>query len=100
MVVVERPFGAASAAAKSLDRTFGSLTTGSGRIRLGFSPDSDATVTLHSDEGIVVPGGITATAIDSGGDVHDRVVRLGAGRGSFRVWSGDGSISITQGTQV
>jgi Putative adhesin len=79
----------------------GALATGSGRIRLGFSPDSDATVTVHSGEGrIDVPSGIAATVTESGEEVHERVLRLGSGRGSVRVSSGDGSISITQGAQV
>jgi DUF4097 and DUF4098 domain-containing protein YvlB len=81
--------------------SLGALTTGSGRIRLAFSPDSDATVTVHTGEGqIDVPSGIAATVSDSGDEVHERVLRLGLGRGIVRISSGDGSISITQGAQV
>lgn len=81
--------------------TDGALTTGSGRIRLAFTPDSDATVTVHTGEGqIDVPSGIAATVRDSGEEVHERVLRLGLGRGIVRISSGDGSISITQGAQV
>ena len=82
----------------------GAITTKDGRVHLAYTPDSDATLTARTAEGrIDIPpalGQPTADAADDGDGRHERVVRLGSGRGRFEVSSGDGSISITQGAQV
>jgi hypothetical protein len=71
----------------------GSLTTLDGRILVSFTATSDATATVHTDDGDVNVAGFTT--ID---DSHDsRVVRLGEGRGHFEVTTADGPITITQG---
>jgi Putative adhesin len=77
----------------------GALTTHDGRVRVGYTPDSEATVDVHTGDGrITIPYDSTTGGQD--GDAHHRTVRLGSGRGRFEVSSGDGSISITQGAQV
>jgi hypothetical protein len=83
----------------------GAITTKDGRVRIAYTPDSDATLTARTGDGrIDLPAGLsesTPTATDDGDVVrHERVVRLGAGRGRFEVSSADGSITITQGAQV
>lgn len=80
----------------------GALGTKDGRIRLAVTPDSDATVNLHTGDGrITLDDGMTAVGSPSDdGDARTRVVRLGTGRGRFEISSGDGSISLTQGAKV
>jgi DUF4097 and DUF4098 domain-containing protein YvlB len=78
----------------------GALTTRSGRVRVGYTPDSEATVTIHTGDGrITVPVDNTPSS-DGNDDRRNRTVRLGSGRGRFEISSGDGSISILQGAQV
>jgi hypothetical protein len=77
----------------------GVIASGDGRVRIGYTPDSAATVNVHTGDGrITLAGGVSAD--DTGGDRHNRTVRIGSGRGQFEVSSGDGSISITPGAQV
>jgi hypothetical protein len=77
----------------------GALTTRDGRVRVGYTPDSTATVNVRTADGrITLPDGGSTDGED--GDRHNRTVRLGSGQGRFEVSSGDGSISITPGAQV
>ncbi|MEA2663961.1 MAG: hypothetical protein QOI11_905 [Candidatus Eremiobacteraeota bacterium] len=83
----------------------GAITTKDGRVRIAYTPDSDATLTARTGDGrIDLPANLHESnpsgAFD--GDVvqHERVVRLGSGRGRFEVSTRDGSITITQGAQV
>jgi hypothetical protein len=80
----------------------GALGTKDGRIRIAVTPDSDATVNLHTGDGrISLDDGMTTVSSNpDDGDAHTRVVRLGTGRGRFEISSGDGSISLTQGAKV
>lgn len=80
----------------------GALATKDGRIRVAVTPDSDATVNLHTGDGrIRLDDGMTSISSSSDdGDARTRVVRLGTGRGRFDISSGDGSISLTQGAKV
>ncbi len=83
----------------------GAITTKDGRVRLAYTPDSDATLTARTGDGrIDLPAGLSESGPTSAGDGdamrHERVVRLGSGRGRFEVSTGDGSITITQGAQV
>jgi hypothetical protein len=81
----------------------GAITTKDGRVRVTYTPDSDATLTARTGDGrIDLPAGLSESNPASADDAvrHERVVRLGSGRGRFEVSSGDGSITITQGAQV
>lgn len=81
----------------------GELRTAGGSVRIGFAPDSDATVNLRTTDGrIHLDAGATiiSSSADDDRDSQTRVVRLGSGRGRFDISSGDGSISLTQGGKV
>ncbi len=83
----------------------GAIATKDGRVRLAYTPDSDTTLTARTGDGrIDLPAGLTEstpTSADDGGAVrHERVVRIGSGRGRFEISSGDGSITITQGAHA
>jgi hypothetical protein len=78
----------------------GALATRDGRVHVGFTADSDATVDLRTDDGrITAPQGNITTS-DGEGDRQTRTIRLGSGRGRFEVSSGDGSVSLSQGASV
>jgi DUF4097 and DUF4098 domain-containing protein YvlB len=78
----------------------GALTTRDGRVRVGYTPDSEATVSIHTGDGRITAPQATTISTDGEEDRHSRTVRLGSGRGRFEVSSGNGSISVTQGAQV
>jgi hypothetical protein len=71
----------------------GALQTNDGGIDVGFASESDATVSLHTDDGHISGAGGTA----QDGDSASRSLRLGSGRGHFEISTGDGSITITPG---
>lgn len=61
----------------------GVMTTSNGRISVAYTADSDATLTAHASAGrLDVAGGAAAQDGNGDGDEnHERVLRLGAGRG-------------------
>ena len=74
----------------------GSLTTADGRVVVSFTPGSDATAQVHTEDGEVSVAGFTST--DDG--ASKRTVRLGSGRGHFEISTASGPITITQGANV
>jgi putative adhesin len=84
----------------------GAITTKDGRVHVAYTPDSDAVLTARTRDGrIDLPAGLSESGPASAGDDgdvvrHERVVRLGEGRGRFEISSSDGSITISQGAQV
>ncbi len=83
----------------------GAITTSNGRISVAYTADSDATLTAHTSAGRLDVAGSGAAAAEDGNDEggdenHQRVLRLGAGRGRFEISTDNGSIHLTQGGQV
>jgi len=70
--------------------TDGTLQTGDGSIQLKFAPNSDLTVDASTRDGRI---SVDGTSIDRD-DSAQRTIRLGAGTGSMKVATADGSIHI------
>ncbi|HTW86252.1 MAG TPA: DUF4097 family beta strand repeat-containing protein [Candidatus Sulfotelmatobacter sp.] len=100
-VVADRLEGATSDGriiASGLRVADGRLTTNDGHVKVGFADGSDATVTLHTDDGGIAINGTTARDDETGNSSH--IIQLGSGRGHFAVSSGSGDITVTQGASV
>jgi hypothetical protein len=83
-------------AAVDLRAVDGALLTHDGHVTVSFTGDTDATVSVHADDGKIHAAGLSATAVSAG----ESTLTLGSGRGRFEVSSGDGSITLTQGASV
>jgi hypothetical protein len=83
-------------AAVDLRAVDGALTTHDGRVNVSFTPDSDATVNVRTDDGVVHVSGLGTTNDEE----RSSVVHLGSGRGHFEVSTADGPVTITRGAKV
>ncbi len=76
----------------------GAISSGNGLVKVALAANSDATITAHTGNGRVHLRDLPAA--DASDDVHESIVRLGAGRGRFDVSTGNGSITLSQGAHV
>ena len=74
----------------------GAVATDDGHVVVTFAPETDANVTLHTDDGSIAGAG----AGDTSQSAESRTVRLGSARGSFAVSTASGSITVSQGAKV